>query len=54
LEVASIIFAQFAGPVGVSKLLRQVRHYICAKTNVEVAERGIGLENITLFRTLVA
>jgi FkbM family methyltransferase len=52
--VTSIIFAQFVGPTGhVYAFEADSANYECAKINIEMAGKALGLNNITLTRKAV-
>jgi FkbM family methyltransferase len=52
--VTSIIFAQLAGPSGhVYAFEADAANYACAKINIEMAEKVMGIKNITLFHKAV-
>jgi FkbM family methyltransferase len=52
--VTSIIFAQLVGPSGhVYAFEADEANYACAKTNIEMAEKKMGLRNITLIRKAI-
>jgi FkbM family methyltransferase len=52
--VTSIIFAQLVGPTGhVYAFEADETNYACAKINVEMAERVMGLSNIALFHKAI-
>jgi FkbM family methyltransferase len=52
--VTSIIFAQLVGPTGhVYAFEADETNYACAKINVEMAARTMGLSNITLFHKAI-
>ncbi len=52
--VTSIIFAQLAGPTGhVYAFEADAANYACAKINIEMAEKVMGLKNITLLHKAV-
>ena len=52
--VTSIIFAQLVGPTGhVYAFEADAANYACAKINIEMAEKVMGLKNITLIHKAV-